>query len=391
MSSWGLAEMRFVLLILIAALVAGCDSKHATDSPPALSPDRAPVVDMHTSRTSLNWPGAYEGLLACADCAGIHTQLTLNADATYELVTRPLVRGTLSTKRSGQFEWQPDGNTVVLDSTGDGQRFAVGEGRLTMLDAGQSPPVPARPGTVLMQWSPHWRSTRQDLVQMIEDHRWMLLNATDATNRRIDALFPDAQQAFAFSFAESRLHVQGGCNGLRGGFQVGEGDTLSVTGAISTMMACDAPLMEADAAVSKLLAEPLDMVLVRGTQPTLVLVTSAGDALLLTGELTPEARYGAPATVFLEIDAQTVECAGSSRDDGMCLQVRDLTFDDQGLRVGTPGEWRAFTGNIEGYQHEPGISNVLRVKRFQAADGADADSQIFVLDLVVESRVAEPQ
>ncbi|MFO7609864.1 MAG: copper resistance protein NlpE N-terminal domain-containing protein, partial [Candidatus Krumholzibacteriia bacterium] len=34
----------------------------------------------------------YEGLLACTDCAGIHSQLTLEPDGRFEIVTRRLVR-----------------------------------------------------------------------------------------------------------------------------------------------------------------------------------------------------------------------------------------------------------------------------------------------------------
>ncbi|TVP82264.1 DUF4377 domain-containing protein, partial [Thioalkalivibrio sp.] len=113
-----------------------------------------------------------------------------------------------------------------------------------------------------------------------------------------------------------------------------------------------------------------------------------GDALLLTGELTPEARFGPATTVFLEVAAETVECEESVRGDGRCLQVREISFDEQGLRVGTPSEWQAFTADIEGYQHEPGIRNVLRVKRFEPAAGPELPpGTIYVLDLVVQSEV----
>jgi hypothetical protein len=68
--------------------------------------------------------------------------------------------------------------------------------------------------------------------------------------------------------------------------------------------------------------------------------------------------------------------------------VRERTFDEQGLLVGEPAEWQAFTADIEGYQHAPGIRNVLRVKRFQPAAGPGVPAgPIYVLDLVVESEV----
>lgn len=382
--------MRYVLQALFAGALAGCQTAKTTDIPavPSSESDPAPVVDMHTSRNSLDWWGMYEGLLVCADCAGIHAQLTLDRDGSFAIVTRRLVRDAAPSSGRGQFDWAPDGNIIVLHTEGGEQRFAVGEGRLLLLETGQTQPVWDRSDTILAQSSPAWRSTRQGLGDMLEDHRWMLVNATDPANRRIDALYPDAQRSFSFSFPGSRLHVQGGCNGFRGEFLIGADDRLSVTGTMSTLMACEAPLMEADATLSALMAEPLETVLVRGAQPTLVLLTRAGDALVLTGELTPEARFGAPTTVFLEIAAQAVECEGSMRGDGMCLQVRQRTFDEQGLLEGTPSEWQAFTADIEGYQHEPGIRNVLRIKRFQPAAGAAvAAGPIYVLDMLVESEV----
>lgn len=384
--------MRYLLLALFAMALAGCQPEKTTDLPaaPHSGSDPAPVIDMHTSRISLDWAGGYEGLLACSDCPGIHTQLTLEPDGGFEILTRRLVRGAEPSSARGQFEWEAGDNTITLDAAGGGRRFAVGEGRLLLLETGQTQPAWGRADATLPQSSPAWRDTRLELADMLEDHRWVLVDATDAADQPIEALFPDAERSFAFDFAGSRLHVQGGCNGLRGSFRIGADDLLEVTGAMSTMMACPAPLMEADAALSALMAEPLEMVLVRGVQPTLALLTKAGDALVLTGELTPEARFGAPTTVFLEVAAETVECEASVRGDGRCLQMREISFDEKGLRVGTDSEWRAFTAAIEGYQHQPGIRNVLRVKRFEpAAEPELPHGPIYVLDLVVESEVVK--
>ena len=54
--------------------------------------------------------------------------------------------------------------------------------------------------------------------------------------------------------------------------------------------------------------------------------------------------------------------------------------------VGDPGPFGNFYATIEGYTHEPGVRNVLRVDRYEIKDPpADAPSQAFVLDMVVES------
>ena len=72
--------------------------------------------------------------------------------------------------------------------------------------------------------------------------------------------------------------------------------------------------------------------------------------------------------------------------DMQCLQVRELKYDDKGLKAGDPGPFGHFYAPIEGYTHEPGVRNVLRVDRYAIKDPpADAPSQAFVLDMVVES------
>jgi heat shock protein HslJ/uncharacterized lipoprotein NlpE involved in copper resistance len=384
--------MRYLLIVLSTVAIAACQPEQSSDLPAASTPapetTAAPVADMHTSRHSLDWAGTYEGLLPCADCAGLHLKLSLDRDGNFEFVSRRLVRDATPTTERGQFEWAPAGNFIVLGTESGEQRFAVGEGRLLLLEPGQTQPAWSGSAAVLLQSPASGADSRQGLGDVLQDHRWTLVNATDAASQRLDVLFPDPERSFTFAFEGSRLHVQGGCNGFRGAFLVNADAMLDVTGGMSTMMACAAPLMAADAALAALMAEALEPVLVAGPQPTLVLLTRAGDALVLTGELTPEARFGAPTRVFLEVAAQTVPCEGSPRGDGQCLQVRELSFDEQGLRVGTPSEWQPFTAHIDGYQHQAGVRNVLRLKRFQPAAGQGSPATpIYVLDLVVESEV----
>jgi heat shock protein HslJ len=371
--------LRIPGLFLVVALLAACSGEK-----PQPAAD-AGVVDMHNSRNSLDWSGVYEGIVACQGCPGTQMRLTLGQDGSFELVRRALVRGAAAATATGQFTWQPDGNTIVLDDSGGGQGFAVGEGRVIVLNSDGSRPDAA--GASLMQLAAGGRpDARTGLAEMLEDHRWTLSSATGADNQPMGSLFPSADRRFVFSFAGSRLLVEGGCNSLRGGYQLGADGLLTLGQVASTQMACDPPLMAADDALSGLLAAPVELVLVPGPEPTLVMLAASGGTLLLTGQLTPEARYGPATTVFLEVGPQRLACDNSPSGDGLCLQVREIAFDEQGLRVGTPGEFQAFPGTIEGYTHQAGTRNVLRVKRFQPAGAqGDPNAAVFVLDLMVES------
>jgi hypothetical protein len=47
-----------------------------------------------------------------------------------------------------------------------------------------------------------------------------------------------------------------------------------------------------------------------------------------------------------------------------CLKVRSVQYDSRGLKTEV-GPWQLFYTEIEGYRHEPGVRNVLRVQRYE--------------------------
>ena len=102
------------------------------------------------------------------------------------------------------------------------------------------------------------------------------------------------------------------------------------------------------------------------------------------------AEPGTSLAALVRVAAQRTPCSMPPMRMATCLQVRDRVYDTNGLLVGTPGEWRAFAGEIEGYAHRAGERNVLRVKRFERSNPpADASRFVYVLDLVVESEVVQ--
>jgi heat shock protein HslJ len=233
-----------------------------------------------------------------------------------------------------------------------------------------------------------------DLERQLGRYRWTLVFATDANNRRIAGLPPGPDRPVVLSFDGPRLSVQGPCNRFVGGYEVTTANQLTINGGASTTMACDPALMQADSALFNLLAKPLQ-VRMTGRQDAsaqLRLVSPGNGTLNFTGEPTPESLYGAGATVFLEIAPQSVACPNPPPPNTRCLQYRERHYDDKGLMVGTPGEWKPLTFNIDGFTHREGVRNVLRVKRFQRpAPARGAPSNLYVLDLVVESEIVKPR
>jgi heat shock protein HslJ len=248
-------------------------------------------------------------------------------------------------------------------------------------------PIAANPGQV----APGEVDTGTQQWQQLANHRWTLTAASDAQAQPLATLFPAAGRPYQFAFSATGLSVQGPCNALAGAFQVNAEGLLEIPPLRATMMACEPELMAADTALAALLAQPLRMEFLAGAIAQLQLQTPANDTLLLEGQITPEALYGPGMIMFLEVDARRLACRNPHSTQTTCLQVRELAFDEQGLRIPPPGPWKPFYDTIDGYTHVPGERNVLRVKRFERSNVAGATAPyLYVLDLVVETeKVAE--
>jgi heat shock protein HslJ len=353
----------------------------------------------HNSRNAIDWAGTYEGVTPCADCPGIRMRLSLQPDGRFALNTQYLDRQVARQTVLGPFTWNLAGDTVTLEGNGDGRQFRVGEGRLLWLDGDGGVPSWSEPSRVLTRQpaadagtsapQPPPGTPDASLAPELRDHRWTLQTATDADGKPIEALLVPGHP-FVIHLEGERIGIQGGCNQLSGGWQLNPRSQLKVGPLASTMKACEAPLMAADQAMALLLAQPLQASVEPGQAPRLHLLSPERQMLSFVGQRTPQSLYGAPTRIFLEVAPQRVACTPTPMPPTTCLQVRERQFDDQGLRVGEPGPWQTFYGEIEGYTHQPGVRNVVRINRFKRPPPpADASAYVYVLDLVVESEIVD--
>jgi len=227
---------------------------------------------------------------------------------------------------------------------------------------------------------------------MLSQYHWQLSNATDNSGKRIDALFAKPDKPLQLNFNNGRLSVSNACNMIGGPYSIQNG-RLQLRQMVHTMMMCADPArMRMDAAISdRLRSNPMLSLQANNDAPQLRLVTDSGDTLVFVGQPTAETRYGSPGEIeFLEVAAQTVPCSHPLIPNKQCLQVRERTYDQNGLSTGTPGEWHPMYQDIEGYTHEQGVRNVLRIKRYTIKNPpADAPSSAYVLDMVVESEIVK--
>jgi heat shock protein HslJ len=260
--------------------------------------------------------------------------------------------------------------------------------------AGCTPGTPPDKSTQAPMPAPAGRSTAAprapDTATTLVAYQWQLTSATDAAGQSIAAFFPTPDQPLGLQFADGRIGVTGSCNRMSAGYELLESSRLQLGQAMSTMMGCPPPLAASDAAFGKFLQGTLQ-VAVDGEAgaPRLRLTAADGSALTFAGTATPETRFGGPGVrAFLEVSSEP--CPAPDSSSGRCLRVRDVQFDDQGLRVGAPGGWRSLPEGIEGYAPVAGEQHVVRVKRFEHAGVAGGmPMEHFVLDLVIETRTAQ--
>ncbi len=226
---------------------------------------------------------------------------------------------------------------------------------------------------------------------LLPAYHWQLTQATDRSGQRIDALFVRPDKPLQLDFGSDRLSVRNSCNGMGGSYRIANGQ-LVVGPMMHTMMACADPMLNRlDSLIGeRLSSRPAIAITKHGDTPQLELRTASGDTLVFTGVPTPQTRYGGPGvTEFLEVAAQTVPCRHPLMPDAQCLDVREVHYDANGLKTGTPGKWRPLA-SIEGYTHPAGVRSVLRVQRYDVKHpAADASAVAYVLDMVVESEIVK--
>ena len=254
-------------------------------------------------------------------------------------------------------------------------------------------------------------SAEEQMIASLSRYRWTLISVTDKGAQPLNRLL-DIKDQVRLSFSqyqgENTLSYSVGCNTMSAGYEL-QGHTLTIEDGMSTKMSCG-ELDKAENDLSQLMQGESQLTLVvdnnssinedskndnskdvnlKSNKPILTQVTNDATTLVWEGKLTSQAKYNSKGeTVFWAVNAKKIVCAENSSE--MCLQVKPITYDDQGIKV-SEGKWSAFTGEIDGYQHDGMHDEVLRLQRYQLDynESAEDEEYAYVLDAVIESAVVE--
>ena len=121
---------KIIVIGLFLLFLVRCNSSKKESTPRVYPPD------MHTSEISLDWQGTYKGVLPCADCPGIETEITLYKDKRFSKKTKYQGKDNRRVfEQTGTFVWDSTGSVIQLNSkTNAASKYKVGENYLQQLD-----------------------------------------------------------------------------------------------------------------------------------------------------------------------------------------------------------------------------------------------------------------
>jgi len=255
--------------LLLPLLVSACSHSLNTggSSDPVSSGDR---------ETSLDWDGAYQGILPCADCEGIETVITLRKDLVYRKDTRYIGKDPKVFTAEGTFSWYDNGTSIMLSGIKDGPAcYLVGDSRLFQLDKEGNRITGELAGRYVLKKNTGLSIPNASMTETC----WKLVEVMGKPVVTVKNL--NKQPHIILKEADRRLQGNGGCNTIAGSYEVAPGNRIRFSRVASTRMSCPQSLMDQESAFFKAL-EMADH------------YTITGDVLSLNrGKMAPLARFEA--------------------------------------------------------------------------------------------------
>lgn len=228
----------------------------------------------------------------------------------------------------------------------------------------------------------------------LEDYAWSLQKVVDEQGQALPQIpteLLNSNKGITLHFKDQRILLDGLCNHISNSYELRDGK-LQVGQGISTMKACpESALMMAEQYLAGQLPK-LTQHQFTHTPPALIFNFDDKTQWQLRGEVTLEAKYGKPETVFYEIKAARPSCPANTPAATSCLNARQVFYNEQGIKT-REGEWMVFTDPIEGYQHREDIHTILRLHRYTIDQQAKDQKVRYVLDMpvMVSNARSEPE
>jgi heat shock protein HslJ len=194
-------------------------------------PKSEQITPIHNSRNSLDWGGTYRGIVPCADCPGIKTEIILYEDLSYSLSRQYIDKSDSVFTEKGNFNWNDAGSQITLNTPGGepgGKSFFVGENTLFMLDASGD--------RVEGLLADKYKLTKIGSGIKITGKFWKLVELGGIEILSHDSLgrIPHLN----LRTEENRVAGNTGCNAFTGSYELGEENQIRFSPLATTRMYC---------------------------------------------------------------------------------------------------------------------------------------------------------
>lgn len=218
-------------MFLIALIMGSCGQQKEKDQKATNPEESTPVPDAaHNSRNALDWNGTYRGILPCADCEGIRTELQLHKDMTFVKRIKYLGNPEEITETSGTFKWDDTGSSVQLNPGTDspeGNLYKIMENRIAQLDS--------KGEMITGDLADKYILEKAGTEVGLTDGYWRL---TTLGGRDVEPEDPNREAHLIFTEENNKVAGSNSCNRISGTYTLEEGDRMRFSQMISTQMAC---------------------------------------------------------------------------------------------------------------------------------------------------------
>lgn len=118
---------KYILMFLTTISFVSCQKQTSTN--------KKVDADVISLKSTGDYIGTYKGILPCADCQGLITEIAINENTTFSMKTKYQGKGDKVFVRKGHFTWNKKRNIIVLTDIKNGpNQYFVGKNKLIQLD-----------------------------------------------------------------------------------------------------------------------------------------------------------------------------------------------------------------------------------------------------------------
>ena len=248
---------------LLLLLMVNCHQQSKNESDSKTDSIKKAVFNSHNYKSSTDYIGTYRGILPCADCEGLDTEIAINENGTFSIKTKYDGKGDKTFELKGNFKWNKAGNMIILNAVKNSpNKYLVGKNTLTQLDMSGKKITGNLADEYILSKQPTDTSAIEKIVEnnhstvnmnnrieatteikkvnpavgkfTLAETKWKLI----VLNKKIVTQKGKKPYFLKLNSKDGKFNAYAGCNAMMGSYVMPSAYTLSFSETASTKMAC---------------------------------------------------------------------------------------------------------------------------------------------------------